>query len=296
MSSRPFRSKRLWLFAAGGLAALLCVTYAALSVYKAIQYTTTPRQPPITATPTESGLTFEDIAFPSAADDHLTLRGWWIPNPASQRAIILVHGRYENRTAHLALARPLWDAGYNVLLFDLRGHGQSDPAPCTYGLREQWDVVGAVNVAEQKGIAPGNIAVIGWSLGAASAVMAAQQTGDIAAVVSDSAYADAEPLLARNLLRPGLKLALRLVRGVDVRQIRPDRAIAAARGARFFLIHGAQDEAVPVASAYRLRDAGGVNVRDTWVVPETNHIQTYPNHPDEYLRRVIAFFDAALPS
>ena len=45
--------------------------------------------------------------------------------------------------------------------------------------KEIWDVVGAANVAKQRGIAPGSIGVIGWSLGAASALMATQQTGDI---------------------------------------------------------------------------------------------------------------------
>jgi hypothetical protein len=61
------RLTRIWLLAVGGLTVLLCVTYAVLSVYKAIQYTTTPRQQPTTATPADSGLAYEDITFPSAA-------------------------------------------------------------------------------------------------------------------------------------------------------------------------------------------------------------------------------------
>ncbi len=272
----------------------LVASYAGLSDYKAVQYTTTPRQAIGNETPADFGLAYEDVAFSSVASDSVTLRGWWVPNPASRRVIILVHGRYENRTSHDVLLKPLWDAGYNVLLFDLRGHGQSDPAPCTYGLREQWDMVGAVNFAKTKGIPPGGIGVIGWSLGAASALMAMRQTGDIAAVVSDSAYANADPLLARNPLRPGLALAMRLVRGINLDRVRPEQAIAQIGSRHVFLIHGDQDRAVPVAQAYHLQRAGGANVIMTWIVPGANHIQAYPNQPAEYLRRVLAFFDTEL--
>jgi dipeptidyl aminopeptidase/acylaminoacyl peptidase len=286
--------KRAVFLIAGGLVFALLVTYAGLSAYKAVQYTTTPRQIVSRETPADFGLPYEEITFPSAADGALTLRGWWIPNPASRRTIILVHGRYENRTAHDALMRPLWEHGYNVLLFDLRGHGASDPASCTYGLREQWDIIGAVNVAKAKGIPSGSIGVIGWSLGAASAIMAMRQTDDITAVVSDSAYANSDPLLARNPLRPGLALAMRLVRGVNLARVKPEEAIAHLGTRHVFLIHGAQDQVVPVAQAYRLQAAGGANVSETWIVPGANHTQAYPNQPADYLLRITAFFDTEL--
>lgn len=281
------------VLALGLLAVGLCGVYGALAVYKAYDYTRTPEQPPITATPGDIGLTWEDITFPSADGDQLELRGWWVPSAGSRRVVILVHGRYENRATHLALARPLHDAGFNVLLFDLRGHGESSSAPCGYGLRERWDVSGAVAWARGRGFEAGSIGIIGWSLGAASALMALEETPDIA-VVSDSAYADGEPLLARNALRPGLRLALRLFRGVDLDAVRPDRSIATAGERRVLLIHGALDTAVPVSHAERLRAAGGASVSDLWVVPDAGHTGAYAVHPDEYAARVIVFFNAEL--
>jgi dipeptidyl aminopeptidase/acylaminoacyl peptidase len=257
------------LIVAGCLAAVvaLLAMYAALAVDKARQYTTTPRQPVSNVTPADVGLDFQDVRFSSAAEDNVQLTGWWIPNLAATRAIIVVHGRYENRASHLALARPFYDAGYSVLLLDLRGHGASAPATCTYGLRESDDIVGAVAFLETHGVAAGRIGVIGWSLGAASGLLAMQRSPDIAAVVSDSAYADSAPLLARNLLRPGLKLAMRLTRGVDLNDVRPDHALAqvAATSARHvMLIHGALDTAVPVAQFNTLLAAGGAVVSDSW--------------------------------
>jgi dipeptidyl aminopeptidase/acylaminoacyl peptidase len=274
----------------------LLALYGGLAIYKARDYTTTPRQPAVTTSPADIGLAFKAVRFDSASGDGVQLAGWWIPNPASTRAIIVVHGRYENRSSHLALARPFFDAGYSVLLFDLRGHGESTHASCTYDIKESEDVVGAVAFVEAHGVAAGQIGVIGWSLGAASALLALDRTPDIAAVVSDSAYADSSPLLARNALRPGLKLAMRLTRGVDLNDVRPDRAlahVAATSDRRVFLIHGALDNAVSVAQFEQLRAAGGAAVADAWLVPDAGHTGAYAADPDAYVGRVLAFFDQA---
>lgn len=248
----------VWRTVWAGMCAVVALTllYSGLAVYKAFQYTTSA-QPPFATTPADLGLPYESVTFRSAASDALPLSGWWIPKSGSSRAVILVHGRYQNRTTYLSLAKPLWIAGFNVLLFDLRGHGRSPPAPCTYGIQEQWDVVGAVRFARGRGMPAGSIGVIGWSLGAASALMAMRDDPDIGAVVSDSAYANADPLLARNPLRPGLALALRLVRGVDLRRVSPEEAIRHRDGRPVFLIHGARDDAVPLSQAYRLERAAG---------------------------------------
>ena len=279
-----------------GLVALLAL-YGGLAVYKARDYTTTPRQPALTISPADAGLVYQDVRFNSAADDSVQLAGWWIPNPTATRAIILVHGRNENRSSHLALARPLWDAGYSVLLFNLRGHGDSTRASCTYGLREADDVVGAVAFVESQGVAAGQIGVLGWSLGAASALLAMDRSPDIGAVVSDSAYADSSPLLAHNALQPGLRLAMRLTRGVNLADVRPDRAlthVAATSSRHVFLIHGALDSAVPLAQFEKLRAAGGSGVAESWLVPDAGHLGAYGAHSDEYIARVVAFFNHEL--
>jgi cephalosporin-C deacetylase-like acetyl esterase len=49
-------------------------------------------------TPWELGIPFEEVCFP--AEDGATLRGWWLTRPASERAIIGLHG-YRGRRADL---------------------------------------------------------------------------------------------------------------------------------------------------------------------------------------------------
>jgi len=276
------------------LTLLLAATYAGLSVYKAYDYTTTPRQAIGSASPADEGLQYENVTFPSAADDGVRLTGWWIPNPNGHRVLIFVHGRYQNKAAYLALARPFWDAGYSLLLFDLRGHGQSTYVPCTYGIKEQWDVIGAARFAQQKGFAPASIGVIGWSLGGASTLMAMGSSDDFAAAVADSAYANSDPLLARNPLQPGLRLAMRLARGVDLSQVDPADSIRDLQNRDIMLIHGANDNVVPISQEHLLEQAGAVSIKANWLVPDAGHVQAASLDRDEYVQRVTAFFDGVL--
>ena len=268
--------------------------YSGLAVYKAKDYTTTPAQPFGAQTPAEHGMAYTAVTFAPQPDDGVSLEGWWIEREDAVRALVLVHGRYQDRTVMLALAKRLWERGYSLLLFDLRGHGRSASAGCTYGLREQWDVLGAVELVADRGYERASIGVLGWSLGGASALLAMAQEPGLQAVVSDSAYADGSPLLARNLLRPGLKLALRVLHAVNIDAVRPARAVARAEAGRVFLIHGAEDRAVPLEHLRRIQASGGDRIAEIWIVDGAGHIGAFPAAPDEYAERVATFFSANL--
>ncbi len=135
---------------------------------------------PLTRTPADAGLSFEDVAFDST--DGLGLKGWFIPAGGRGPAVVFVHGWMWNRLGNVAgqttvpdrdvdfmpAIRALHDAGYHVLTFDLRGHGESEdgPRPQTYGPLEGQDFVGAVNYLRRRpDIDPERIGAIGTSAG-----------------------------------------------------------------------------------------------------------------------------------
>src|SRR5262249_36991437 len=128
---------------------VLGFAYAGLSVFIATQLI---YQHPkaLDTKPANLNLDYRDVAFPSR-DDHLTLKGWFIPGrlpngqPTVQRTLIMVHGAHANRADQLGaglldLAAALVHHGFAVLTFDMRGHGESDPAPFSLGYFEQRDV------------------------------------------------------------------------------------------------------------------------------------------------------------
>lgn len=279
------------------------------------------RPSPITKTPGDEGLQYRAVSFLSR-QDRLLLKAWLIPGvlPGGkltvERTIIVVHGRDQNRAdlpSHLLeLEVALAQRGFAVLAFDLRGMGESAPAPQSFGYFEQRDVGGAVDFLQSGPLAypalgrPRSIGGLGVSYGAATLILAAAHEPAIRAIVSDSAYAEVVPLLERDIpkqghlpgfLTPGGLLAASIVYGIDYGQARPAAVIADLAPRPVLLIHGALDRLAPPSNADQLyaaaSSAPGAQVT-LWKVAGASHAQAFHTAGTEYVNRVTAFFDAAL--
>ena len=301
---------------------IVTVAYTALSIYIATQLVYVP-QKPLYATPTSLGLQFKYVTFPSRVD-HMQLKGWYIPGVlpdgklTSQRTLIVVHGTRTNRTDQKAgllnLSGALARHGFAILAFDMRGTGESPPAPLSLGYFEQRDVLGAVDFLRSGPIpfpALGRTHIIGgWgvSMGAATLLMAAAQEPVIRAVVSDCAYADIIPILEREvpkgghlpaMFTPGGLLAANLLYGMDFYAVRLEDIVANIAPRPILFIHGTNDHYIPplnmnilAAAAHTVPDA---NVQ-TWSVQGADHAQSFKTEGAVYVDRVVAFYTAALGS
>jgi len=299
LAKRQFYNSKMFRLGFPIAIVIIVLGYGAASVYGANVFTTSPKRTLGLYNPADYGLTYENVEFESKAKDELTLRGWWIPQKKASRVLILVHVKNGDRTFPLELSKPLWDKGYSLLLFDMRGHGQSDGTHYSYGQYEQLDIVGAVNFIKAKGFKPASIGIAGWSMGAASAIMAMSQTADIQAGVSDSSYGDLGRVAGQRLgllkiFYPGMVLSSQLLMNTDIEQIKPELAIKKLGQRHLILIHGDQDSTVPVSEIYHLKQAGGNNVVDTWVLPGVEHAGAYHSQKAEYLSRITTFFDKEL--
>ena len=61
-------------------------------------------------------------------------------------------------------------------------------------------------------------------------------------------------------------------------------------GQRVLFIHGADDTVIPPAETIELYQAAGNPDNLVWIVPGAGHVKAYRHRPDEYVRRVTAFF------
>ena len=136
---------------------------------------------PLTRTPADHGLAFEEVAF--TATDGVPLKGWFVPAGAEKGpAVVFVHGWLWNRAGNAAgrvpftdrdvdflpATKALHDAGYHVLLFDLSNHGESGKRPpLTMGRWEARDFNGAVRFLRTRSDVDGaRIGALGTSAGA----------------------------------------------------------------------------------------------------------------------------------
>jgi uncharacterized protein len=317
-SSRQRLRRRVLLEAILALEVVVLV-YAGASLMAAVDLMAPNLNPlPITQTPAAWGLLYQTVSFPSRTDD-LPIRGWLMPGrlpdgkQTIQRTIIVVHGIPGNRSDPLVLrvSAILVQHGFAVLALDLRGNGESAPAPNSLGEFEQCDILGAVDFL-QNGVLPfpllGRPRVIGgWgiSLGAATLLLAAAVEPAIRAIVSDSAFADAASLVQSrwerhglsSWLLPGALLAGQLLYGVNYDQARPVAVVAQIAPRPILFIHGTADTSVPIANMDQLVAAASQPSNahvQTWKVPGAQHIQAFSLMPQAYVQRLVAFFQSAL--
>jgi alpha-beta hydrolase superfamily lysophospholipase len=143
------------------------------------------------------GLSPETVSFTSA--DGIQLKAWWerpwtVISPKG--TLILVHGSQMNKSGMAFVAGRLMPQGFNVLVLDLRAHGQSGGTYTTFGYKEALDVEAAIRWVRARD-SKGPIALVGYSSGAVAALFAASQSPEVTAVVADSAYANVADVLQR---------------------------------------------------------------------------------------------------
>jgi uncharacterized protein len=237
------------------------------------------------------------VAFDSA--DGIRLAGWHGERAGAAATIILCHGVPGDKRDMAGLAAALMDAGFAVLAFDFRNWGESARTPVTLGHREVQDVLGAVTFVLDLGGPRRRIGVVGLSMGAAAAILAAARSTAIEAVVADSSYArldHAVERVARRVGGPLAALAWRRARrvgehliGVPLSSVAPVEAIAAISPRPVLIIHGQRDRLTDVGDAQALYRACGVP-KALWVIERAGHARTRRVGIEEYDRRVVGFF------
>ncbi len=299
----PSTQAARWLWAAAALG-VSGATAAAVSGMTALIVYRASRPRGVWGTDDPPDGVAEDVEFTSL--DGTLIRGWLLSAPERTPAptLVLCHGVWTGRRECLPLALRFREADYNVLVFDFRAHGTSDGRHISIGLNETLDVQGAVTFLKQRPeVDAGRIGVVGFSMGAASAIRAAADCPDIAAVVADSAYAsfvDAVRHSFRQVVHfphyPFGPLAMRWAKWivhVDPAQLRPVDIVARIAPRPILIVHGQEDEIVPVRHAYLLFKAAQ-EPKDLWIAPRAHHVGARDVYPEEYFTRIERFLHDAL--
>lgn len=234
------------------------------------------------------------------------LSGLLVVHPEGRRpTIIFIHGRSANRMQMFPLARRLFREGYNAVLWDLRGHGNSGGRPA-YGKYEAQDVVRVVDqVRGDPSVDPDRIALVGFSLGAAMAIGAAAADGEcrISGVVADSPYADFQRTAFRYMrlfgwipsfmVWPAAKVAFLTggwASGADLDRLNP-RDWAASVRAPTLLIHGTKDWRITPDNSREILARIPVR-KELWMVEGAGHTGAFAKDEEGYTRRVVDFLSS----
>jgi len=262
--------------------------------------------------PADFGLHSETVSFDST--DGILLKAWWLPASGTPRgAVIIAHGIDHTRQVMLPRATFLVHGGYDVLIPDLRCHGESGGTVASPGLLEARDILGALRYIRSRGSGE-PVAVLGLSYGAVASLIATAESSEIAAVIGDGAFPTGKDLsedISRHFLHdrktnflvrvpfllssvPGAARATALVYylrsgvylGPDLLSVIPS---ASHIRVPVLLISGEKDWIVPTDRARQILSVIPDNRKELVVIPNAVHDTTYSAAPTLYANAVLDF-------
>lgn len=269
-----------WLFRASGLALVVyslgTVTLAYAVAHAPNGSSSSPEADPCPAELESRGRV--------EATTYGALSTWLVePQRPPRGTLVVLHGVRLDKRSMLPAAESFVDAGYRVVLVDLRGHGHSGGGYLTYGIGDARDVSALLDGLEARGVALGPVGVHGFSYGAATALTLAATDSRVRAVVAVSSFASLRRV-ARDYVRwqlPALAPAVpdlwldsavdlgALWAGFDADAAAPAESAARMR-ASLLVVHGSDDPQVSVEHAHRIERAAEGRARLLLLPGETH--------------------------
>ena len=222
-------------------------------------------------------------------------------NSENKKAVIIIHGLYQNRSMSINYVDIYRNLGFNILLIDLRGHGESDGV-ITWGQTEVKDIDMWCNyLREQKN--QQIIGIQGVSLGGAFSLLHSGMSENPADFyVEDSSYSDLKNLYYNHLHSmiqlPNDSAILDVLwfysqvcmywhTGATLDQLSPLQAVSHAHSPILFL-HGDADTLIPPKTLQELYDNCS-SPKEMYMFKNSAHAQAISDYNEVY-GRVVADF------
>jgi fermentation-respiration switch protein FrsA (DUF1100 family) len=212
------------------------------------------------------------------AEDKVRLKAWYWPG-REPLTLLILHGNAGSREHRLGWGQALHDRGWGVFILDYRGYGGSSGSPSEVGFlrdaRAAWNWL--------RGQTEDRVALVGESIGTGVAIQLAAETDPLALIVQSPFASAVEVGQASFPLLPiGWILKDRFE---SVRHI-------SHVSCPVLVIHGEQDELIPLAQARRLfRQAAEPKV--WYCVPGAGHNDLLDVAGTQYLEVLSSFLDSA---
>ena len=260
----------------------------------------------------------EDIHVALLAAKGSDASGCSVASEASDKYVILAHGYTDNRFGMMKYVPHYYDLGFNCIIFDERGHGESVPEPCSYGLREIDYLMAVVKDTLERygglgdGSATGSgsvevdgpaitLGLHGESLGGATVLMSLAEPlvqENVKFVVDDCGFADIVTVLKVGLkmyhvpvwfLYPAL-LAAWVMYGFKLWKARP---IDYVYGNKIPLLcmHGAKDDFIVPEHSKRVYEATS-GPREIHLFEGAWHAMSAVDKPEEYGEVLAKFLES----
>lgn len=224
--------------------------------------------------------------------DGLLLDGIEIINHNSNNFVILVHGYNTDRYVLLEQARIFAELGYNSLLIDQRGWGNSEGDYTTFGFKESLDLLKWIDylIKEYPDV---NLGLYGVSMGASTVLLTSGHSlpNNVSFAISDCAYTSLEDLLTTKLntsmLNASIKTQVLRKLGFKIEEVNCLKMVSKSNIPTLF-IHGDNDKLLPYQMTLNLHAA--LNTKKMLcIINGSDH--AYNCYRNEFKEAIIDFLD-----
>jgi pimeloyl-ACP methyl ester carboxylesterase len=242
---------------------------------------------------------YEDVSFKDRPGD-ITLKGWFLPG-TNGRVIAIIHGGFQNRIDENVdtpdMARELVAKGYNILLFDLRGRGESDGQGISMSFIDE-DLGGVVDYLKSRGFATKDISLMGFCSGAAMASVYGSRN-EVGSLILDGCFIDDGTMVVRQaqyIHLPGWAARIFIPGGTfftyimyDYHRMDPIDIIHNVKCPILF-IHEENDPFTTREETVQLYSRAANPAKKMWEASAADHSQGFVRHKQEYIQAVDDFF------
>lgn len=250
--------------------------------------------------------------------DNRLLSAFFINNHQSNKNnkwIIATHGWQQNRYSILYLVKHFYEQGYNIVVYDTRGHGSNsiDDA-ITFGNKEADDLY-AVILSLNNYLATinfnqlPNITLIGNSMGASTVLETISRFDvcnlGIKCAIADCGYDDFShiiKIIGQQYFKVswfwfyfGVKFFFKIKDKFDINSINTIKKLKYCAAVPVLFIHGKNDEVVPVTMAqnmYKTKISYEVGtMSELLIVPTAKHIRSVITDYDTYCKTTLRFIN-----
>ena len=212
----------------------------------------------IERSPADAGLAYRDLSFET--EDGERLHGWWVMRRAAGLGhVLLCHGNAGNVGDRVLHATVLTAVGFDVLLFDYRGYGDSSGTPSEQGTYRDARAALAC-LLRQPDVDASRVLYLGESLGGAVALELALAHPPAGLVL----------LSAFTSVRAMGRVHYALIPTALVPDAYPSLRLIGELRAPLLVLHGEDDAIVPVEHGRALLDAAP-DPKRMRIVPGAGH-------------------------
>jgi uncharacterized protein len=244
--------------------------------------------------PQRLGLICEDVEIRSG--DGKRISAWWLPaGKKGAPPIIVLHGLGASKSHMIDYILFAQKEGYPVMAIDFRGHGESEASLTSIGFHESRDVEAGIQYI--RGTGSGDPVLWGTSMGAVSALLAAERDGSVAGLIADAPFDTYRNTICHHAKLmygipefPLIVLACPMIeerahfRMDDVNSLRA----AAKIHAPMLVLAGEKDARMDPAVVRTVYEAAG-GPKEFWVIPGEGHEnRTFQDSFQEKIRTFLA--------